>query len=77
MTGLWEKMAASDLNWWPHACAARAAAPRAEFCNFWGSFYRGQYLGVIPEEHALPANCSYRLFGRMRHAQNSVAFFLR
>ena len=34
-------MAAGDLSWWPHACAA-APPPRAraEFCNFWVSFYR-------------------------------------
>ena len=39
MTGLWKKMAAGDLNWWPHACAAAAPPPRARiiFCLFWVS----------------------------------------
>ena len=40
-------MAAGDLSWWPHACVApRAAPPRAEFCNFWVSFYRSAVLNA-------------------------------
>ena len=51
VTVLWKKMAAGDLSWWPHACAARRRRARAQNFATSGFHFIEASVNEDPYEH--------------------------